>query len=355
MVHKPVSYFTIALFSLIFFLPSLLHGQPSLFYGQLDYRFYDRLCPNLPMVVRYNVWQAYKNDSRIAASLLRLHFHDCIVDGCEGSVLLDDTLDFKGEKNAPPNRNSARGFEVIDSIKADLERFCPSTVSCADILALAAREAVGLAGGPYWAVPLGRRDGLAASEQAVLDQLPSPIEPLENITAKFVSKGLDIKDVVVLSGSHEYRYSWDATTRKTTVITRRSHTVGFAQCFTFSRRLFNFKNSGNPDPALNPSFLSDLQNACPGGGSTSKLMPLDSVTTYKFDNVYYKNLMNNTGLLESDQALMTDSRMAALVNFYSMNPMAFSYDFAASMAKLGNVGVLTGQAGEIRRRCGSVN
>lgn len=59
-------------------------------------------------------------------------------------MLLDDTDDFKGEKNAPPNRNSLRGFEVIDNIKTDLERFCPSTVSCADILTLAAREAVGL-------------------------------------------------------------------------------------------------------------------------------------------------------------------------------------------------------------------
>lgn len=62
--------------------------------------------------------------------------------GCDASVLLDDTRDFKGEKNALPNRNSIRGFEVIDNIKADLERACPLTVSCVDILALAAREAV---------------------------------------------------------------------------------------------------------------------------------------------------------------------------------------------------------------------
>lgn len=64
--------------------------------------------------------------------------------GCEGSVLLDDTKDMKGEKSALPNRNSLRGFDVIDNIKADVESFCPSTVSCADILALAARDAISL-------------------------------------------------------------------------------------------------------------------------------------------------------------------------------------------------------------------
>lgn len=56
-------------------------------------------------------------------------------------------------------------------------------------------------GGPNWLISLGRRDGVTASEKAANEQLPSPFEPLENITAKFVSNGLDVKDVVVLSGA----------------------------------------------------------------------------------------------------------------------------------------------------------
>ncbi|KAL0387003.1 UNVERIFIED_CONTAM: Peroxidase 10 [Sesamum radiatum] len=326
-----------ALFCIVLYLAPFISGSPynDKSDGRLAYSFYDKSCPNLFMIVRWGVWAALQNDTRIAASLLRLHFHDCFVDGCDGSVLLDDTNTFKGEKNAFPNHNSIRGFEVIDSIKADVEKSCPSTVSCADVLALAAREAVVLSGGPFWLVSFGRLDSLTASEKSANEQLPAPFEPIENITAKFVAKGLDLKDMVVLSGGH---------------------TIGFARCLTFKNRLFNFKGSGKPDPSLDPSMLSGLQTTCPNiDQSNSKLAPLDSQSMYRFDNMYYKNLMNNNGLLESDQALVLDTKTAAMVKDYSADPFLFATHFAASMVKLGNTGVLTGQGGEIRKKCGSVN
>nr|GMD51780.1 peroxidase 10-like [Ipomoea batatas] len=241
-----------------------------------------------------------------------------------------------GEKNSKPNKGSARGFEVIDTIKANVEKFCPNTVSCADILTLAAREAILLIGGPFWSVSFGRRDGLTTSEDAANNQVPSPFEPLENITAKFVSKGLDIKDVVVLSGAH---------------------TIGFAQCFTFKQRLFDFDGAGNPDPTMDASMVSNLRSLCPNqDDSNSNLAPLDAVTTNKFDNVYYKNLVNKTGLLQSDQALVGDNNTTAqMVLGYSRYPYLFLKDFAASMVKLGSVGVLTGKDGEIRKNCRVVN
>lgn len=65
-----------------------------------------------------------------------------ILQGCDGSILLDDNATFIGEKTAAPNNNSVRGFNVIDDIKAEVEKACPGVVSCADILALAARDSV---------------------------------------------------------------------------------------------------------------------------------------------------------------------------------------------------------------------
>ncbi|KAK9998906.1 hypothetical protein SO802_018509 [Lithocarpus litseifolius] len=111
--------------------------------AQLIADFYQNVCPGALPTIRSVVRRAIRREPRMGASLLRLHFHDCFVNGCDGSVLPDDTANFTGEKTAFPNLNSLGGFDVADQIKAAVEKYCnASVVSCADILAVAARDSV---------------------------------------------------------------------------------------------------------------------------------------------------------------------------------------------------------------------
>lgn len=61
--------------------------------------------------------------------------------GCDGSVLLNSVGQNTAEKDGPPNR-SLHAYYVIDSAKTQVEKVCPGVVSCADVLALAARDVV---------------------------------------------------------------------------------------------------------------------------------------------------------------------------------------------------------------------
>ncbi|KAJ4979444.1 hypothetical protein NE237_010224 [Protea cynaroides] len=303
--------------------------------SQLTSDFYQNTCPNLLKIVRQQVKTALKNEMRMGASLLRLHFHDCFVNGCDASLLLDGS---DGEKFAGPNKNSARGFDVVDTIKSAVESACSGVVSCADILAIAARDSVLLSGGPSWDVLLGRRDGLVANQTGANNGLPSPFENLGNITLKFAAVGLNITDVASLSGAH---------------------TIGLARCTTFSQRLFNFTETG-PDSTLDTNMLTDLQNLCPQNGDGNTTTALDQNSTDLFDNHYYKNLLNGKGLLFSDQTLYSSSDAAVsstktLVESYSNDSTLFFTAFASSMMKMGNISPLTGSVGEIRKNCRVIN
>ena len=85
-------------------------------------------------IVRCVIQDARVADARIPSSLIRLHFHNCFVQGCDGSLLLDDDLQaaIRSKKTVLANNRSVRGFDVVDGIKRALENACPGTVSCAD-------------------------------------------------------------------------------------------------------------------------------------------------------------------------------------------------------------------------------
>lgn len=61
--------------------------------------------------------------------------------GCDASLLLDSTESNKAEKDSGADVGM-RGFDFIDAVKSKLEEACPGVVSCADIIALVARDAV---------------------------------------------------------------------------------------------------------------------------------------------------------------------------------------------------------------------
>lgn len=297
--------------------------------GQLSANFYASSCPKLASIVHNGMQQAIQKEARMGASILRLFFHDCFVGGCDGSILLDDTSTFTGEKNAGPNKNSARGFEVIDSIKTAVEAACNATVSCADILALAAKEGVNQLGGPTWTVLLGRRDSRTASLSAANSQIPSPFSSLSNLTSLFSAKGLSARDMTALSGAH---------------------TIGQARCTVFRSHIYN-------DTNIDPSFATTRKVNCPAASGTgdNNLAPLDLQTPVTFDNKYYMNLVAKRGLLHSDQELFNGGSQDALVRSYSNNYATFSSDFTAAMVRMGNVNPLTGSNGEIRKNCRAMN
>ncbi|AQK40680.1 peroxidase 40 precursor [Zea mays] len=303
---------------------------------------YRSTCPRAEEIIRAAVERAVAADPRMAASLLRLHFHDCFVNGCDGSVLLDDKPFFIGEKTAVPNANSIRGFEVIDAIKTELERECPDTVSCADLLAIAARDSVVVSGGPSWEIEVGRKDSRTASLQGANTNLPAPTSGVDTLVQKFRNVGLSTKDMVALSGAH---------------------TIGKARCTSFSARLAGAGgvSEGGAGAFKDLTFLQSLQQLCTGSAG-SALAHLDLATPATFDNQYYINLLSGDGLLPSDQALASsaavpgvEADVASLVATYAFDASVFFQDFAESMLRMGRLAPGVGTSGEVRRNCRVVN
>ncbi|MFS7943544.1 putative peroxidase [Helianthus anomalus] len=100
--------------------------------------FYKTTCPQAEAIVQSVVQSAIRSNPTYAPGILQMFFHDCFVNGCDASVLIDGSF---AEKTARTN-SRLRGYEVIDAAKSMLENVCPGVVSCADILALAARDSV---------------------------------------------------------------------------------------------------------------------------------------------------------------------------------------------------------------------
>ncbi|KAJ8425959.1 hypothetical protein Cgig2_001007 [Carnegiea gigantea] len=293
----------------------------------LSYTFYDSSCPSLEFIIRDYLFDVFQNDTTQAASLLRLHFHDCFVQGCDGSVLLDGSASGPSEQAAPPNLTFRKEtFKIINDLQAFIQDECGSNVvSCADIAALAARDSVFLSGGPDYFVPLGRRDSLNfATPNDTLANLPSPFANTTTILNDFAKKNLTTTDTVALSGGH---------------------TIGISHCASFTNRLYPTQDSD-----MDQTFADNLKLTCPTTNTTNTTN-LDICTPNTFDNKYFVDLMNRQGLLTSDQELYNDTRTKDIVKSFALNQSLFFEKFVQGMIKMGQLGVLTGSQGEIRANC----
>ncbi|PKI32440.1 hypothetical protein CRG98_047169 [Punica granatum] len=297
--------------------------------GDLRKNFYKKSCPQAEQLVRDITWSKARTNPALGAKLLRMHFHDCFVKGCDASILLDPVGTNQSEKNAVPNL-TLDGYDVIDEIKTQIEQKCAGVVSCADILSLAARDAVSF---PFkkamWDVLTGRRDGNVSLASNVNGNIPSPFSNFGTLAQIFSKKGLNVNDLIVLSGAH---------------------TLGVARCGTFSRRLYNFTGKGDSDPSLNATYAASLRTQCPNPANLSTTVELDPQSSTSFDSHYYDILVQNQGLLQSDAVLLANKAAVKIVQgLRSAN--AFFSEFGKSMKKMGNIEVLTGTAGMIRKQC----
>ncbi|KAA8540102.1 hypothetical protein F0562_026794 [Nyssa sinensis] len=258
-----------------------------------------------------------------------------VIHGCDASVLIDSTPSNTAEKDSPANNPSLRGFDVIDHAKTRLETVCKGVVSCADIVAFAARDSIELTGGLGYDVPAGRRDGKVSSASEASTNLPPPSLDVNQLTQTFANKGFTQEEMVTLSGAH---------------------TIGRSHCTSFSSRLYSFNATLSQDPSLDPTYAAQLKQQCPQGSTDPNLVvPMNPSSPSTSDVGYYMDILANRGLFTSDQTLLTNAATVNLVNQNSGNPSLWKSKFAAAMVKMGQIGVLTGTAGEIRANCRKIN
>ncbi|KAK7343653.1 hypothetical protein VNO77_12563 [Canavalia gladiata] len=294
--------------------------------AELHPHYYSQTCPQLEKIISETVLNASKHDPKVPARILRMFFHDCFIRGCDASILLDSTATNQAEKDGPPNI-SVRSFYMIDEAKAKLELTCPNTVSCADIIAISARDVVAMSGGPYWNVLKGRKDGRVSKASDTIN-LPAPTSNVSQLIKSFAKRGLTVKDMVTLSGGH---------------------TLGFSHCSSFEARLRNFSSLHEIDPSMDTEFALDLRKKCPKPNHNRSAGQFLDSTASVFDNDYYKQLLARKGVFSSDQSLVGDYRTRWIVEAFAKDQSLFFKEFTTSMLKLGNI--KGSENGEVRLNC----
>ncbi|PWZ44697.1 Peroxidase 2 [Zea mays] len=323
------------------------HGGAGLKLG-----YYKKTCPGVENVVKYHVAKAIKANRGAGAALVRLIFHDCFVRGCDASVLLDPTpANPETEKTAPINIGLA-AFEVIDEIKAALEERCPGTVSCADIVVYAARDASSLLsnGHVHFAAPAGRLDGVVSRAADAQRDLPDSTFTVSELIRNFRRKNFTVEELVILSGAHA---------------------VGVGHCSSFRARL------SAPPAQIVPAYRNLLSGKCAAaaGGADDPVVannvrdedPRAVAAAFPsflgklrkardfLDNSYYHNNLARIVTFNSDWQLLTEKEALGHVKEYAENGTLWDEDFSDALLKLSRLPMPPHSKGEIRKTCRWVN
>ncbi|CAA7015614.1 unnamed protein product [Microthlaspi erraticum] len=340
-VMKPKSQ--AAAYASCFLVMSLLCGcisgdQTENSFEGLSYNYYEKTCPKVEEIVRSSLSPMFVLDPTSPAALLRLMFHDCQVQGCDASILIEPSGD---QHQQFTELDSAKNFgirkrELIGEIKTSLETECPKQVSCSDIIILAARDAVALTGGPLIAVPLGRKDSLSTPSKHVADsELPPSTADVDSILSLFAGKAMTVEESVAIMGAH---------------------TLGVTHC---NNVLSRFENENATSANMDPRFQTFLRVVCPEFSPSSKtaeatFVPNDQ-TSVIFDTAYYDDAIAGRGNLRIDSEIGADPRTRQFVEAFAADQDRFFNAFASAFVKLSSYKVLTGDNGVVRSVCDKVD
>ncbi|KAL5996468.1 hypothetical protein ACLOJK_026547 [Asimina triloba] len=315
---------------------NVVFGPPGALrvYGRgLSYDFYERSCPQVEMLVQQGLESVFISDPTTPAALLRLLFHDCQVQGCDASILLDDNGGNRSSEMVSARNFGVRGRESIGMIKSMLEVACPLTVSCADIIALAAREAVAASGGPHIRVPLGRRDAVSSSYSLADASLPSADTGVDGMLQIFAAKGMSVEESVAILGAH---------------------TIGITHCINIIDQQHKPESSDYSNLAESQTRMF-LKFSCPKEIPAAKSIFVgNDLTSFAFDNQLYRDTIGGRGVLRIDSDMAVDPRTASIVQHFAIDQAYFFQAFSSAFVKLSSDGVLTGNEGGMRRSCNRI-
>ncbi|KAI3983396.1 hypothetical protein MKX01_013463 [Papaver californicum] len=290
--------------TLFFSLILLLHA------GESDIRlyYYSESCPRAEEIIKQEVTKLYHIHGNTAVSWVRNLFHDCMVKSCDASLLLENTSEGLLSEKMSPRSFGMRNFKYVNTIKKAVEKECAMTVSCADIIALSARDG------------------------AVMDFIPNHNDTMSLVLSQFQSIGIDAEGVVALLGAHS---------------------VGRVHCTNLVGRLYP-----EVDPTLDPDYALYLKNRCPSPYPDPKAVEYsrnDRETPMILDNMYYKNILEHKGLLLVDQQLVSDPNTSPFVQKMGSDIGYFHDQFSRALLLLSENNPLTETQGEVRKDCRYVN